>query len=40
MTVKFTSANTASVPTLNVNNTGPKEIRDYNANELFKAARE
>ena len=40
VTVKFTSANTASVPTLNVNNTGPKEIRDYNANELLKAARE
>lgn len=40
VTVKFTSANTASVPTLNVNGTGPKEIRDYNANELLKAARE
>lgn len=40
MTVKFTSKNTAVTPTLNVNNTGAKTIRDYNGNELTKAARE
>ncbi len=40
VTVKFTSKNTAVTPTLNVNHTGAKEIRDYNGNELTKEARE
>lgn len=40
VTVKFTSKNTAATPTLNVNNTGAKQIRDYNGDELTKEARE
>ena len=40
MTVKFTNANTTTTPTLNVNDTGAKVIRDYNGNELTKAAYE
>lgn len=41
MTVRFTSNNTATAaPTLNVNNTGAKPIKDSEGNELTKAARE
>ena len=38
MTVKFTSANTAGTPTLNVNGSGAKQIRDYAGNALTEAA--
>lgn len=34
MTVKFTSKNTTSAPTLNVNGTGAKSIKDFNGNNL------
>lgn len=34
MTVKFTSKNTTTAPTLNVNNTGAKPIKDFNGNDL------
>lgn len=40
VTVKFTNANTATTPTLNVNSTGAKTIRDYAGNALTEAARE
>ena len=40
MTVKFTSKNTAAAPTLNVNGTGAKPIKDYAGNDLTQAARE
>lgn len=40
VTVKFTSKNTTSAPTLNVNGTGAKAIKDYNGNNLTKAAYE
>ena len=40
MTVKFTSKNTAAAPTLNVNGTGAKPIKDYEGDDLTKAARE
>lgn len=38
MTVKFTSSNTTTTPTLNVNGTGAKQIRDYAGNTLTEAA--
>ena len=34
VTVKFTSKNTTTAPTLNVNNTGAKPIKDFNGNDL------
>lgn len=40
MTVKFTSKNTTTAPTLNINNTGAKPIKDFNGNDLTKAAYE
>ena len=40
ITVKFTSKNTAAAPTLNVNGTGAKPIKDYAGNDLVQAARE
>ena len=39
VTVKFTNANTATTPTLNVNSTGAKTIKDYAGNALTEAAR-
>ena len=38
MTVKFTSENTTTAPTLNVNGTGAKPIKDFNGSDLIKAA--
>ena len=38
VTVKFTSENTATAPTLNVNGTGAKPIKDYAGNALTSAA--
>ena len=40
ITVKFTSKNTTTAPTLNVNSTGAKPIKDFNGNDLIKAAYE
>lgn len=37
MTVKFTAANTASAPTLNVNSTGAKPIKTYSGGNLSEA---
>ena len=38
ITVKFTSENTTTAPTLNVNGTGAKPIKDYAGNALTSAA--
>jgi hypothetical protein len=40
VTVKFTSENTTTAPTLNVNVTGAKPIKDFNGSDLTKAAYE
>lgn len=37
MTVKFTAANTASAPTLNINSTGAKPIKTYSGGNLSEA---
>ena len=40
ITVKFTSKNTTTAPTLNVNNTGAKPIKGFDGSDLTEAARE